>query len=202
MMTSGTSKQLEQAGDIIKMWTTFDSSLKLKGGQDMEEEKSINEFLAEKKPAANNTIKSFLLGAMGIGLLPYPIVDFIALTALQLGMVKKLSTIYEVEFSQEMGKSFIGSLIGSGTPLLLFKPAASLIKLIPVVGQAVGMLTMPVIAGASTYAVGKVFKKHFESGGTLFNFDPERMRKYYGEKFEEGKKMAGDLKKEAAAKKA
>ncbi|MFH1490896.1 MAG: DUF697 domain-containing protein [Pseudomonadota bacterium] len=168
----------------------------------MEEEKSTEEILAEKNPVANNTIKSFLLGSMGVGFIPYPIIDFFALTALQIAMVKKLSGVYGVEFSHELGKSFIGSLVGSGTPMLMARPVASLIKLIPVVGQALGMVTMPILAGASTYALGKVFKKHFESGGTLFNFNPGRMKKYYEEKFEEGKGMASELKKEAATKKA
>ena len=168
----------------------------------MENEKSIEEILAEKKPAANNTIKNYLLGSMGVGLVPYPIVDFLALTALQLAMIKKLSNIYGFEFSKDLGKSFIGSLVGSGTPLLLYKPAMSLIKLIPVVGQAIGMVTMPVIAGASTYALGKVFIKHYEAGGTFFNFDPERMKQYYKDKFKEGESVAGELKKETAAKKA
>ena len=164
----------------------------------MEENKNIEEFIARKNSITNNTIKNFVIGSMGIGLLPFPIIDFLALTALQLGMVKKLSNIYEVEFSQDMGKSFIGALVGSGTPVLLFKPAASLIKIIPIVGQSVGMVTMPIVSGASTYAVGKVFKKHYESGGTLFSFDPDNMRTYYEEKFEEGKHVARDLKKKEA----
>jgi uncharacterized protein (DUF697 family) len=167
-----------------------------------EEEKSDEAYVAKKSPIADNTIKNFLLGSMGIGLIPLPIFDFVALTAFQLGMVKKLSTIYETQFSPELVKGFIGSLIGSGTPLLLTKPTASLIKFIPVVGQAIGMLTMPVMAGASTYAVGKVFKKHFELGGTLINFDAKRMKKYYEEKFEEGKKVAGEQRKKEATTKA
>lgn len=164
----------------------------------MAETTTMDEYLAAKQPIADNTIKNFLLGSMGIGVLPFPIVDFLALAALQLGLVKKLSDIYEVEFSQNMGKSIIGALIGSGAPLLLFKTTASLIKFIPVVGQSIGMVTMPIISGATTYAVGKVFKKHYESGGTLFNFDPEKMRKYYEEKFEEGKNVARDYKKKEA----
>ena len=169
---------------------------------DKEEEKTYEEVLDKRKPVVNNTIKNYMLGSMGIGLIPYPIVDFVALTTLQLAMVRKLANIYEMEFSKDLGKSLIGSLVGSGTPLLLFRPAFSLIKLIPVVGQAAGMITMPVVAGASTYALGKAFKKHFESGGTLFTFDTERMKKYYEEKFEEGKKVASKLKKEQATAKA
>ncbi|RJQ51929.1 MAG: DUF697 domain-containing protein [Desulfobacteraceae bacterium] len=164
-------------------------------------EKTIEQLFAEKDPVANNTIKNYLIGAMGVGLIPFPIVDFVAIAGIQLGMLKKLSDIYEVEFSKDMGKSIIGSLVGSATPFLILQPAASLIKVIPIVGWSIGMATMPIVAGASTYALGKVFKKHFETGGTLFNLDPERMKKYYEEKYTEGKKMAGELKKEAAAKK-
>ena len=35
------------------------------------------------------------------------------------------------------------------------------------IGQSTGAITMPVIAGASTYAIYKVFVQHFESGGTF-----------------------------------
>ena len=49
---------------------------------------------------------------------------------------------------------------------------------------------MPALAGASTYAVGKVFVQHFESGGTFLNFDPEDVRDYYAEQFEKGKAAA------------
>jgi hypothetical protein len=47
-----------------------------------------------------------------------------------------------------------------------------------------------------------VFIKHFETGGSFFNFDPKRMKAYYDEKFKEGKEVASDMKKEAAASKA
>jgi hypothetical protein len=38
---------------------------------------------------------------------------------------------------------------------------------------------MVAISGGMTYAIGKVFVQHFESGGTLLDFQPEKMRKYY-----------------------
>lgn len=168
----------------------------------MENEPPVKEISAEKNLMADNTIKNFLLGSMGIGLIPLPVIDFIGLTALQVALVKKLSKIYDVAFSKELGKSLICSLVGSATPMLLFKPAASLIKFIPIVGMTVGMVSMPALSGASTYALGKAFKKHFESGGTLLTFNPERMKKYYYEKFKEGKGVASGLKAEATAEKA
>ena len=48
------------------------------------------------------------------------------------------------------------------------------------------MVSTAVFAGASTYAVGKVFTEHFASGGTFLTFDPEKVRKYYEQEFAQG----------------
>jgi len=71
--------------------------------------------------------------------------------------------------------------------------AGSLVKLIPGIGSLIGGATVSVFAGASTYALGEVFKKHFESGGTILDFDPARLKKMYKEKFEKGKKVAKEM---------
>ncbi len=80
---------------------------------------------------------------------------------------------------------------GSFAPSLTF----SLIKCIPFLGLAGGMLTMSITAAASTYAVGKVFIQHFASGGTFLSFDPEKVREYYQEMFKEGGQIATEMKK-------
>jgi hypothetical protein len=59
-----------------------------------------------------------------------------------------------------------------------------------------------VFAGASTYALGQVFKRHYESGGTILDFDPARLKKMYKEQFEKGKKVAEQLRKDKATKQA
>ncbi|MEJ6807048.1 MAG: hypothetical protein QNK64_03150 [Saprospiraceae bacterium] len=42
---------------------------------------------------------------------------------------------------------------------------------------------MKILSGASSNAIVEVFKKHFETGGTFLDFDPDRLNKYYDEKF-------------------
>ena len=74
--------------------------------------------------------------------------------------------------------------------------AQAAIKIIPGIGTVVGGMTMAVLSGASTYALGEVFKKHFETGGTFLDFDIDRLTKMYKEKFEKGKKVAEEIKKE------
>ena len=51
----------------------------------------------------------------------------------------------------------------------------------------------PIVMGASTYAVGKVFVQHFEMGGTLLDFDPTKTKEFFAREYKEGQKVAADL---------
>ena len=144
---------------------------------------------------ANQTVKSYMLGSMGAGLMPFPLLDVTLVGGIQLKMLHALATLYEQEFSKEIGKSVIGALIGGIVPATA---TSSMSKLIPGVGTVAGMASMSVLSGASTYALGKVFIQHFESGGTFLNFDPEAVKDYFAEVLEEGKQMASRLKKSEA----
>jgi hypothetical protein len=49
---------------------------------------------------------------------------------------------------------------------------------------------MSIIGGASTYALGKVFIQHFESGGTFLDFDPEKVKEHFATLYKEGENIA------------
>lgn len=141
--------------------------------------------------------KNHILASMGVGLIPIPLVDIFALMGIQLDMIKKLSAEYDVPFRQDRGKSILTSLMGGLLPASLGGTIASIIKFVPIIGQTTGAVTMPVISGAATYAVYKVFIQHFESGGTFLDLDPAKVKSYFSEQFTKGKKVATDLKPEA-----
>ena len=162
-------------------------------GADVDSEFLVGE---ERLAASDGVIRNHAIGAAAIGLIPVPAVDFISLTALQLNLLRRLAQIYEVPFSQELGKKSIGALVAGFTPMLLSAPLASAVKVVPMIGSTLGGLAMSAVAGASTYAIGKVFLQHFDSGGTFLNFNPNAVRAYYREQFERGKQVV----KSAAAK--
>ena len=54
----------------------------------------------------------------------------------------------------------------------------SLMKGLPGVGTALARLIMPVFSAGVTYVIGKVFIKHFASGGTLLDFNPPDYREF------------------------
>src|SRR5205809_300501 len=68
--------------------------------------------------------------------------------------------------------------------------------LIPVIGSVIRELRMSHLAGASSYALGEVFKKNFDTGETFLDFDVKRLKKMYDEKYEKGKKVAEQVSKE------
>ncbi len=140
--------------------------------------------------------RNHILAAMGVGLIPVPCVDMVALMGIQIDMIKKLSKEYNVPFKQDLGKSIISSLAGGLFAIEFGLGLSSLIKFIPVIGQTTGAITMPVISGASTYAIYRVFVQHFESGGTFLDLDPAKVKNYFAEQFQKGKNVVSGLKKD------
>jgi len=69
----------------------------------------------------------------------------------------------------------------------LARLGARAIKFIRSVGSIIGIITLKILSGASSNATGELFKKHFETGGTFLDFNLDRLKKYYDEKFEKGK---------------
>jgi len=119
------------------------------------------------KQKADSVIVSHSLWAAGIGLFPVPLIDLVGLSAIQLHMLKKIAGIYGIPFSKDKGKHLIASLAGAGIPVMSADSVSSFVRLVPLVGQSVGVLSMTFMSGLTTYTVGRLFVRHFESGGTL-----------------------------------
>jgi uncharacterized protein (DUF697 family) len=147
--------------------------------------------ISNRTDSANSIIKNHMIWSMGAGFIPVPIADLFAVSAIQLDMIRQMCKLYEIDFKQTEGKAIITALTGSG----LARLGARAVKFIPGVGSILGGITMSVLSGASTFALGEVFKKHFETGGTFLDFDPGRLKNYYNEKFEKGKEMAAEFQK-------
>ena len=137
---------------------------------------------AERQEAASQLVDRFSLWSGAAGLIPIPLVDVVAVGGVQLQMLRKLSEIYGVPFTNNRGKSVIASLAGSIIPASTATTTAmtfgSLVKGAPGIGSAIGALTMPVYSAGATYVIGRVFMKHFTSGGTLLDFNPPDYREF------------------------
>ncbi len=152
----------------------------------------------ERDKHAETIVRNHILFSMGAGAIPVPVADVLAVSASQLDMIRQLCKVYDVDFHETQGKAIVSSLT---TATLARLGAGSLAKMIPVFGSVVGSVANAIMSGASTYALGQVFKVHFETGGTILDFDPDRLKKMYREQFEKGKKVAEELRKQQEAKK-
>lgn len=138
-------------------------------------------------------IKTYVLASTGAGLIPVPGVDLFGIAAVQCRLVQLIAREYGVPFRENAVKTIVASLLGSAGAARLFAvPVYSLLKVIPVVGQVLSGATLAGIAAASTYAIGNVFVQHFETGGTLLDFDARKVGAHYAKMFEEGKLKAAD----------
>jgi uncharacterized protein (DUF697 family) len=118
--------------------------------------------------------------AAGAGLIPIPLIDFSAILAAQVSMLYLLCDIWKQPFTKEVAKSVVLSAAGAGIPGLNTRNmfASSLLKAIPVIGTGAAMAATPVLAAATTLALGKLFVEHLESGGTLLTFKASRIKEY------------------------
>lgn len=149
---------------------------------------------------ADRIVRENMLWATGGGLIPVPMLDVVAITAVELKMLKELSSLYEVPFREDQVKSILTSLLAGVAAPALGAITASLLKAVPILGVLSGSIAVPGAAAALTYAVGKVFVQHFASGGTFLDFDPKKVREHFARQFEEGKLVAAKTKVEASPK--
>lgn len=154
------------------------------------------DMLEEPDLVSENIIKSHVIASMALGLVPIPLFDIAALSTTQLSLLKQLCEYYDVPFENFDLKSLLTSLVGGSLPIISVVGLSSLIKVIPGLGTIAGMASLSITAGSVTYAVGKVFTKHFEEGGTFEDFDVKQAKRLLKSEFEHGKSIVSAIKDE------
>jgi uncharacterized protein (DUF697 family) len=127
---------------------------------------------------ATKLVDRFAIWSGVAGLVPIPVVDLLCVGGLQVQMLRRLSQIYDVEFSENRGKAIIAALAGTMIPATSGMGAASALKTVPILGMLAGGFVMPALSAGASYAIGKAFIQHFESGGTLLDFNPPDYREF------------------------
>lgn len=163
----------------------------------IEHEKSFSKAMTqeEKQTKATEIVRNHVGFSLGAALIPLPGADLLAVSGVQLNMLRQLAKLYNVSFFDALGKNILSAIVGSSAARL----GASLVKAIPGVGTIVGELSMPVLSGASTWALGRTVANHFHRGGTLENLDLTKARKTYETEMEAGKKVAQEMRQEESA---
>ena len=131
---------------------------------------SLEDPALEEK--ATEIVRSYYGWSAAAGLVPVPWLDFAAVVGVQVRMVEELAKLYGRSFDKHTVRPLVVALLSATGGCLLAGPMALLLRGVPVVGSLASLLTLPAMATASCWATGQVFIRHFESGGTLHDFDP------------------------------
>jgi uncharacterized protein (DUF697 family) len=130
---------------------------------------------------ATKIVDRFSLWSGAAGLLPIPLLDVTVVAGVQIQMLRRLAELYDVKFSENLGKSGLASLMGSLIPVTSGMGFASALKGVPLFGTVASLASMPVLSAGATYLIGRVFVQHFASGGTLFDFKPPDYKEFINE---------------------
>lgn len=140
----------------------------------------------DRGPQAERIVNFYAGWAAGVGLIPLPFIDMAALAGLQLRMLHELARLYGAGFSPWRARAVITAIIGGVFPVSAATGVlGQLARLIPVVGLAAGVLTLPALAGAATLALGRACALHFSLGGDILSLDAQKLRR------EVAREMAG-----------
>ncbi|MEO8698503.1 MAG: DUF697 domain-containing protein [Kofleriaceae bacterium] len=143
---------------------------------------------AKRREKVDAIIRKHVVWASGAGLIPIPLADVAAVTAVQVTMLKELTKQYGSELPESALQNFVTALTGG----MLARIGASAIKAIPGIGTFLGAASMSILSGASTYGVGQVAKGQLEIRGDLAN-DMGKAKRDYKAEYDRGKDYVSKL---------
>lgn len=147
--------------------------------------------MEENKKSSEDIISAHIIFAMTAGAIPVPVADIVAVSAIQYDLIRQLASFHNVNYDADKGKTLASSLAGATVSRI----GASALKAIPGVGTILGIGSQIVMAGATTYALGKLFDSHFSGGKGLDNINLDSVKEQYNDLFSKGKEYAKNLKK-------
>jgi len=127
--------------------------------------------------------------AMAAAATPVPLVDIAAVTVIQIALVRRLARRYGVEYDVARSRAAVLAVVGAS----LARVGASVAKSLPGAGWLLGSATQVALSGASTYALGEVYREHFARSETLDELDGETLRARYREAVERGREVVRTL---------
>jgi len=152
--------------------------------------------MEELSSKVEKTIRNHTGLAMGAAIVPVPVADVVAISAIELDMLRAISKIYGKDLRDDLGKQIIGIAVAATVGGGIW---GAILKLIPGIGSAAGGAIQMTVAGTICYALGYAYKSYVESDGV---FDPEKFKAemIYNMKSakETVKKMKNEMKKKGA----
>jgi uncharacterized protein (DUF697 family) len=153
----------------------------------------IPQIDAATRASVQGIIKNRSLLAAGFGILPVPVFNFVSATAVQLAMVQSIARLYNIEVKKSWIKNIIASVLGGLATTGLSGVAVRGLGAVPLVGTSLAVLSAPALNGLTTYAIGYMFVRYFESPEGFFKTNVKALGRWFKEGFQEGREKLGGV---------
>lgn len=164
------------------LWQTIESLLPLGLQHQLSGDKEMHDLYA---CTAHQHIVGYALTAAGLGALP--VVDLVAVTAVQAKLLHSLALLYGQRWDKNVITEFLGLAgVGIASSYLARLLSRAVVKVIPFWGQTVGAVWSASSSGATTYALGKAAIYFFTRRKNGLNVDSETLRQIYAQELERG----------------
>lgn len=127
----------------------------------------MNKNTEELRTKANTIIKVHSGLAAIAALSPIPITDVAGIGGVQLTMLIRITKLYGIEADLVYYKNMITGVLGGLITGTILSWASSVVKVIPVIGTALGTVIQAPLAFVITYAIGKSVLFFLEKGNDI-----------------------------------
>ncbi|OWA37904.1 GTP-binding protein [Saccharibacillus sp. O16] len=141
--------------------------------------------IKEKSSIANKWILGASASAGAIGAVPLPGADIVPLTALQIGLLTRLATLYERPISKEAAKEIVITAIVGNLGKTLF---TQIVKMFP----GAGTVAAAGVAGSMTLALGYSVKYAYERGIDVTPDTVSKLYRNFRDRKNKGEKLPGE----------
>ncbi|MDR2740789.1 MAG: YcjF family protein [Treponema sp.] len=159
--------------------------------QDTKQE--IRSFDCITRARTEEIIKNRSLLAAGLGIVPIPIFNFASVTVIQIALVQSITRLYNIEVKKSWIKNIIASVLGGLATTGISGAVARGLGTAPLVGTSLAVLSTPVLNGLTTYAVGYMFVRYFESSDGFLKTNTKAMGDWFTEGFNDGREKLGGV---------
>lgn len=133
---------------------------------------------ARRRRLAAHIVSRHANWAGATGLIPFPVVDMVSLSSVQIEMVAQLARVYNIPFSRHAASLLVGAVIsGYLSPTIGSWISRVLSKILPGIGPILGKAGSVALAYSATLALGRAFTWQFEQGHDMESADVQTMRR-------------------------
>jgi uncharacterized protein (DUF697 family) len=123
----------------------------------------------DREARADELIQGHVAGAVAAAAIPVPVVDLVAVTAVQLRMLRRLGRLYGASIGVGIQGALAVGLLGAVLP----RVAASALKLLPGIGTVGGAVAQAALSGAATWTLAQALREELGEEGVRLDRDRE-----------------------------